>query len=661
MAKTLIQRIALDGGKEIEAELKSIGADGEAAFRKLKESADKLASSGTGLNRFLTQVRSDFKEISSGAAKVGEGFDKVGESVATFGRNVALLTGAITAAGAGVLAFVKTATELVDSTGKAAQSAGLSIEEYGKLQFVFEQGDVSAEQFGAAMKILNKNILDASRGIGEGLVAFKALGISVKNSDGTLRSATDVINEIAAKFAAMPDGVNKSALALKIFGRAGAQMIPALDDGRAAIEALEKQAVDLGLVFDKASFAIAQDFNDSLNALVRAAKGVGVQIGLDLAPPFTEAFKALTDIIVKNKDAILDFAETLAGQVGPIVKDIVSIIAGDDSAVANKNLLGIRDAFVKLAGAATTVVDILTTVFTVLENTIQPFVDLYNNTLGNIFGKIDAGTALITVALFTLTGGFKAVAGVVKGVSLIFAGLETIFGTTTATVVLFGARVAVLMGLLKTLADDVAKSLGEAAGSVVDAFKNAVGAIGGFFSGLGDTVKGVIDEIAGWIADIIKAAQAAAQAVASIFGGGGDSSSSDSGNGFARGGSVRGPGTGTSDSIVARLSNGEFVMRAAAVRKYGVGFLHAINQLRAPGFAMGGLVSAVEGLRGSGLGLPGYASGGLVGKSGGVSLSLQLGGETFDGLIAPETVAAKLQQFVQSRAIRSAGKVPSWK
>lgn len=60
----------------------------------------------------------------------------------------------------------------------------------------------------------------------------------------------------------------------------------------------------------------------------------------------------------------------------------------------------------------------------------------------------------------------------------------------------------------------------------------------------------------------------------------------------ATGGYIRGPGTGTSGSIPARLSNGEFVVREAMVRKYGVGFLHAINRGRLAGFADGGLVSS---------------------------------------------------------------------
>lgn len=60
--------------------------------------------------------------------------------------------------------------------------------------------------------------------------------------------------------------------------------------------------------------------------------------------------------------------------------------------------------------------------------------------------------------------------------------------------------------------------------------------------------------------------------------------------GFARGGHIRGPGTGTSDSILARLSDGEYVIRAAAVRKYGLNMLNALNGMHLPQFATGGLV-----------------------------------------------------------------------
>jgi tape measure domain-containing protein len=59
--------------------------------------------------------------------------------------------------------------------------------------------------------------------------------------------------------------------------------------------------------------------------------------------------------------------------------------------------------------------------------------------------------------------------------------------------------------------------------------------------------------------------------------------------GFASGGLVNGPGTGTSDSIMAALSNGEFVVNADSTKKYGK-LLHSINSGAMPKFADGGIV-----------------------------------------------------------------------
>jgi len=60
---------------------------------------------------------------------------------------------------------------------------------------------------------------------------------------------------------------------------------------------------------------------------------------------------------------------------------------------------------------------------------------------------------------------------------------------------------------------------------------------------------------------------------------------------WATGGPVFGPGTGTSDSIPARLSNGEYVIKASRVRQFGTGYFNALNSGHAPRqFASGGPV-----------------------------------------------------------------------
>ncbi|NGX06457.1 MULTISPECIES: NlpC/P60 family protein [Mycobacteroides] len=60
--------------------------------------------------------------------------------------------------------------------------------------------------------------------------------------------------------------------------------------------------------------------------------------------------------------------------------------------------------------------------------------------------------------------------------------------------------------------------------------------------------------------------------------------------GYAAGGLLSGPGTGTSDSMLARVSNGEYIVKASAVSKYGSGMLHALNEGKLPRFDEGGPV-----------------------------------------------------------------------
>ena len=117
----------------------------------------------------------------------------------------------------------------------------------------------------------------------------------------------------------------------------------------------------------------------------------------------------------------------------------------------------------------------------------------------------------------------------------------------------------------------------------------------------------------------------------------------------AEGGEIHGPGTATSDSIIARLSSGEFVMRARAVAQYGVNFMHAINSGLFPGFAMGGLVPSPVRLAGG--------SGSTAATS---VVNLSIDGHTFNGFRGPKNTVDDLTSFAISRQTSAAGRNPNW-
>jgi hypothetical protein len=173
----------------------------------------------------------------------------------------------------------------------------------------------------------------------------------------------------------------------------------------------------------------------------------------------------------------------------------------------------------------------------------------------------------------------------------------------------------------------------------VSAWSTAITTIEGLWTGLEDTIKGVFNTISGWLSSIGQAIGNAAQAARDYT----STAGSALGLGMASGGMVRGAGSGTSDSILARLSNGEFVMSARAVRAWGSDFLSSLNS---PGFALGGLVGR----------LPAFAGGGAVS---GTPVHLHLGGSSF-ALSGHDNVVSALVVEAHRQQMRSAGTKPSW-
>lgn len=118
--------------------------------------------------------------------------------------------------------------------------------------------------------------------------------------------------------------------------------------------------------------------------------------------------------------------------------------------------------------------------------------------------------------------------------------------------------------------------------------------------------------------------------------------------GFARGGPIRGPGTGTSDSILMWGSNGEFMMRERAVKHYGLEFMNKLNQGRIPRFAGGGAIADVPRHIPFIPPMPDMASAGMAG---GTPVNLHFGGESFE-MRATQDVISALHRAVRTQRLR---------
>lgn len=131
---------------------------------------------------------------------------------------------------------------------------------------------------------LGKNISEAAGGTGDAKDAFRAMGIDITDSNGKLKTSEEIIKAVADKFKGMQDGATKTALAMKIFGKSGANMVPLLNQGSAAISALQEEARKMGLQIDTETAKSAEVFNDNMTRLKESAHGLGMGIAKDLLP-----------------------------------------------------------------------------------------------------------------------------------------------------------------------------------------------------------------------------------------------------------------------------------------------------------------------------------------------------------------------------------------
>ena len=168
-----------------------------------------------------------------------------------------------------LVVMVKSSLNAMDSMSKMAQKTGVAVEQLSAMAYAAGLSGVSTESLGSAMVKMSKGMSDASMGIGEAIKGYAALGINVKNTDGTLKDNDRLISELAAKFASFEDGANKTALAVAIFGKTGADLIPLLNSGADGIKTLTDEAQRMGLVMDTETSRAAEQFNDDMSRLAQ--------------------------------------------------------------------------------------------------------------------------------------------------------------------------------------------------------------------------------------------------------------------------------------------------------------------------------------------------------------------------------------------------------
>ncbi|BCB28238.1 hypothetical protein SKTS_31240 [Sulfurimicrobium lacus] len=234
----------------------------------------------------VDQTRSAFDSIRGNLAKLGDESNRVKGMLAGLGVSLSV---------AGFAAMIKSAIDAADQLNKLSQKIGISVEALSTLRFAAQLSDVSLETLQKGIKGLSQNIAEANTGIGDGAQVFDALGISVRNADGSMKSTEAVLLQVADVFANLEDGAVKTALAVKLFGKSGMDMIPFLNQGAAGITQLTAEAERLGLKLTTETARSAEAFNDNLTALKASSSSLGIALARDFLPELTNITNAMRE------------------------------------------------------------------------------------------------------------------------------------------------------------------------------------------------------------------------------------------------------------------------------------------------------------------------------------------------------------------------------
>ena len=205
----------------------------------------------------IRRLGNSLQGLQGQAKNAALGFNNLKGAVAGFGAAIA---GSAIVAGLG--AVIKKSIDAGDELFNLQAKTGVAASALIGIGNAAKLADVDVGTLGKGLTKLNVNLVKAAEGNEDLARKFKALGVDVKDANGQVVPADKALKQIADRFADMPDGAQKAAAAVALFGKAGADLIPFLNTGKQGIK-------EFGASFGDDFAKNAEAFNDNITKIVQ--------------------------------------------------------------------------------------------------------------------------------------------------------------------------------------------------------------------------------------------------------------------------------------------------------------------------------------------------------------------------------------------------------
>jgi hypothetical protein len=308
--KQVTVRLAAEGGRQVRAELRGIGADGATAFQRL---SSEMEAANARADRFFRRLRI---AAAAGAAAVG----------------------------AAATAMIRSGLQVVDSQAKLAQSLGTTVASIQTLERAGELAGVSMSGIEQATKDLTRRLSQAAAGTGPAADALDRLGLSATELIALpLDARVGAINAAIEEFV---PAAERAAVAGQLFGEEGSIAMGRIDS--ATLRQATKDVRAFGVVVSAQDAAQIERTNDAISRLGLIWRGLANQLAVAAAPAL---------------EAVADAMEALAERSGPVGRAIELVLGNLDrlaatlaavaGLVAGRFVAGLAVAAVSVRGLAT--------------------------------------------------------------------------------------------------------------------------------------------------------------------------------------------------------------------------------------------------------------------------------------------------------------------
>lgn len=280
------------------------------------------------LGQLVVRLGLDAAEFTSGMSKAERDAYKFGESIGTGLKTAALgAAAAVTAIGFAAkeaFDFVKSNIEATAKFQDLAEKVGDTAENFASLKKASDVSGVSLDGVAAASVKLTAALSKTDED-GQGAAkAIKALGLNF--DDFKKQSPAEQMDTVAKSLAGFKDGAEKTAVAVALFGKSGADLLPFLND---LADGSERQ-----ISLTSEQIKAANDFSEAIAKLGSDTNTLKQQLVAQLIPTFNDLLKAFTDTgkeageAGNNVKPFADAMEFIRQQIKNTTADILQLASG---------------------------------------------------------------------------------------------------------------------------------------------------------------------------------------------------------------------------------------------------------------------------------------------------------------------------------------------